>query len=475
MALAPHSFGVVVAALGCAAAAPLVGEHDLAAVVAEGGRVPVGEVGVGHGGETEGVGGVGDVEEEAVAAACAARQADVGVDGDVVALGGAGAGALGHLGAFGGAGCGLGVHPEDHFSQRHAVGGGDAVATPRVHDAVQSLPYEPLRDDRQTSVAGLADKSAPVPHGFGCGLPLLHGPDVGWRGTVPGRCHQILEDPRRGHDCGGLGIVQRDPDHFDAEEGGVRVLVGREGGTAGEFLGRPYLGGAGDIDVDVLVVTRVLQHGVGVRAAAGLHVRDVLRTADVGDVEDANPAEPFVTDVFASAPLAVQASAQPLAGDEEEVRVHRDIALGRGAHIGNDRDRVGRVGDVPHLDAVVVALDGVVPGEGQVGVGPAHEGLLRGRRRQHAEVPDGLARVEHAGLEADAGVGGGGVDVQAGGVGEGGLRDGGHGGGRAGFGRGLGGAPVQGSHEAVRERSAARRARVRVGPVEMLIGVMGLS
>ena len=158
---------------------------------------------------------------------------------------------------------------------------------------------------------------------------------------------------------------------------------------------------------------------------------------------------------------AIQPPSPTLAGHEEEFPVHRDIALRRGTHVGDHRDRIRRVGDVPHLNAVVVALDGVVAGEGQVRVGLAHEGLLRRRRRQHAHVPDGLARVEHSGLEADAWVGGGGIDVQAGRVLEGDGRNGRHGGRRAGSGCGLRGAAV---HDNRQGRKGEERREARGGP-----------
>ena len=74
------------AALGLAAAAPLVGEQELGAVVVEGGRVPVGEVRVGHGGDPLRVGRIADVEQQAVALAGAAGQTDRGIERDVVAL-----------------------------------------------------------------------------------------------------------------------------------------------------------------------------------------------------------------------------------------------------------------------------------------------------------------------------------------------------------------------------------------------------
>ena len=74
-------------ALGLAAAAPLVAEQDLGAVVVEGGGVPVGEIRVGGLVDPLRAGGVADVEQKPVAAAGAAGEADRGVQRDVVALG----------------------------------------------------------------------------------------------------------------------------------------------------------------------------------------------------------------------------------------------------------------------------------------------------------------------------------------------------------------------------------------------------
>src|SRR5262249_41858073 len=67
-------------------AAPLVGEENLRAVVAERRRVPERVVRVGGGVDADGVGNVADVQQKAVATARAAGETDRRVDGDVVAL-----------------------------------------------------------------------------------------------------------------------------------------------------------------------------------------------------------------------------------------------------------------------------------------------------------------------------------------------------------------------------------------------------
>src|SRR2546427_11007310 len=66
---------------------------------------------------------------------------------------------------------------------------------------------------------------------------------------------------------------------------------------------------------------------------------------------------------------AVDASAQALARDEEEVLIDRHVALRRRTEVRGLEDGPARVRDVPDLIAVVVALDGVMTGEREVGVG----------------------------------------------------------------------------------------------------------
>src|SRR6185437_11940077 len=78
------------AALGLAAAAPLVGEQHLGAVVVERRGMPVGEIGIGCRVEAYRVCRILDVQQHSVAFACTAGVTDAGIDGDVVALRGAG-------------------------------------------------------------------------------------------------------------------------------------------------------------------------------------------------------------------------------------------------------------------------------------------------------------------------------------------------------------------------------------------------
>ena len=150
-------------------------------------------------------------------------------------------------------------------------------------------------------------------------------------------------------------------------------------------------------------ILRVHEHRVRVRAAARLDVRDVLRIRDVGDVEDADAAQPIGAHRVPHAlPAAVEPAAEALARDEEQIPVDGDVALRCRAVERLRQLRAGRVRDVPDLEAVVVALDRVVAGEREVGVGAPDE--LSGRRilRDDLHVPRGLARIVQAGAEPDA-------------------------------------------------------------------------
>src|SRR2546422_8032960 len=93
---------------------------------------------------------------------------------------------------------------------------------------------------------------------------------------------------------------------------------------------------------------------------------------------------------------AVDAPAQTLARDEEEILIDRHVALRRRTKECGLEDGPARVRDVPDLVAVVVALDGVMTGEREVGVGDTGE-LLGGRGlRQHAQVPRRFAGVHQS-------------------------------------------------------------------------------
>ncbi len=109
-----------------------------------------------------------------------------------------------------------------------------------------------------------------------------------------------------------------------------------------------------------------------VRAAAGLYGADLARTLEIADVEDAQPAEALGADVLTDAlQAAVQPAAGFLDGHDQEVADEGHVALSART---NDRTHqlrhAVRVQPVD-VEAVVVAGDQHVAGEGHVGVGKA--------------------------------------------------------------------------------------------------------
>ena len=270
---------------------------------------------------------------------------------------------------------------------------------PRLHHAVQHRPDETVR---QHHFIALDHRDIPTAGAGRIGAGLGGG-DILRRLAVDRRSDQLIEDPRPVDDGRLLRMSQRHLDHLDAEQRRFRILVRRQPGAPGQLVGRADAGLAGDVDVDVLLVLRIFHHRVGVGAAAGLHVGDVLRIRDIGDVEDPDPAEPVRAHRVAHAlGAAVDPAALALTRDEQEILVHRDVALRRGAEILGLEGRLGRVGNIPHLEPVVVALDRVVAGEGEVGIGdPGKLGRL-GNVGDDPHVPARLlCGVAGAGAETD--------------------------------------------------------------------------
>ncbi len=219
---------------------------------------------------------------------------------------------------------------------------------------------------------------------------------------MPRRCHQVIEDARRAHDCCLLGIRQRHLDDLDAEKGRIGILVRRRGDAAGQLAGRPHAGRAGDVHVDVGRIVGIDQQRVRVRAAAGLHVADVSRIADVADVEDAETAQTVRADgVPHSLRTAVESTGEALAGDEEQIPVDRNVALGGWADVCRGQSGPARIGNIPDLPAVVVPLNCVVAAERQVGVRHAQKVLRRWRLGENAQVPHCLAGILQSRAQTD--------------------------------------------------------------------------
>ena len=222
---------------------------------------------------------------------------------------------------------------------------------------------------------------------------------------------QAVENARRADNVRQLRMRERHLNDLDAKQRAVRILFRQCTRAAGELVRRTHSGRARDVDVDVERVPGTRYDRVGVRAAAGLYSRDVLRIGDVADVDDANSARPLVAHrIHHALETAIDAAIRCLGRNEEKIAIHRDVALRPGADVRRLQCGFIRVRDIPHLPAAVVALEDVIPGEREIGVHQPpiagrtliQEVFRRTRHRHGAEVPYRLAGVEPTGREADA-------------------------------------------------------------------------
>ena len=102
---------------------------------------------------------------------------------------------------------------------------------------------------------------------------------------------RIHKNARAVHHCGILRRSQRHLDYIYAKQRCVRIFVGRVTRTSCQLLALTDEGSAGHVDVDVVLIIRIDDQRVRVRAAASLHRGDLLRRFDVGDIEYPNAAE----------------------------------------------------------------------------------------------------------------------------------------------------------------------------------------
>ncbi len=107
--------------------------------------------------------------------------------------------------------------------KRGAVGGGRrSPVPPRLHDAVEHRPRELRPRSRTGRCLSMTAMNPPLRARLG-DLPRARG-DVLRRLAVRRRGHQVVEDPRRAHDRGLLGMRQRHLDDLDAEQRRVGIL-----------------------------------------------------------------------------------------------------------------------------------------------------------------------------------------------------------------------------------------------------------
>src|SRR5947207_13466403 len=111
---------------------------------------------------------------------------------------------------------------------------------------------------------------------------------------------------------------------------------------------------------------------MGMRAPTRLDVDEVLRVGKVGTIEDAKAAQPVVAHGIADTLRAAVGSAiQRLPRYEEQIAIHRDVALRPGAHEGFEEFRKFGIADIPYLQPVKVALDDIVAADRQVRIDEA--------------------------------------------------------------------------------------------------------
>src|SRR5437763_11661003 len=106
---------------------------------------------------------------------------------------------------------------------------------------------------------------------------------------------QTVNDAPRIHEDAGTGNYfsvlwrrHRHLNHIDAKQGRIRIRIRLPARTSGQLFVLAHKGSAGHIDVDVVLVIRIDDQRMRVRAAASLHRGHLLRTLDVTDIENAN-------------------------------------------------------------------------------------------------------------------------------------------------------------------------------------------
>ena len=300
-----------------------------------------------------------------------------------------------------------------------------------VRDGVEPPGLERIRDIHQQPVAGAG--AGQQVHGRVC-RDVMAVAGTGGRGSLPVRiCPRALfhagfprarqrgraqsgEDPRARHHLGRLRIRERHLDHVEPIERVGRI--GRVGAivAAGELAVGPRALVARDVDVDHILVLRIRDDRVGMRSLAGLHVLDETRRGRIGNIVDADTGH-VVLGILDAALGTVVPVAPALSRDEEQVSVDGRITLRGDALHHRHRLRGLGIAHVPHRESGEVALVDVVAAEGEVGIDerkPARRVERRrlGRKRHQVHVLAGHARIQPAGLEPTARVGGAGVRLR---------------------------------------------------------------
>ena len=151
---------------------------------------------------------------------------------------------------------------EEHFGSVIAKSRGVPIGVVGIADGVDALGVDGIGDVEQDSVSG-AGPGGEADGGINGDVVAL----VGGRGrlsaltvgpTLPEAIDvaglRVGEDARAGDDLGLLGVSEGHSDDVNAEERGLRIGLWVPSSATSELFGLTDLAGAGDVDVDVVLI-----------------------------------------------------------------------------------------------------------------------------------------------------------------------------------------------------------------------------
>ena len=101
----------------------------------------------------------------------------------------------------------------------------------------------------------------------------------------------IHKNARAVHHCGILRRGKRHLDYVNPKQSGVGIFFRCSTRASGQLLVLTNERSSRHIDIDVVLIIRIDDQSMRVRAATGLHGSDLLRTLDVTDVENSHSSE----------------------------------------------------------------------------------------------------------------------------------------------------------------------------------------
>src|SRR6266699_3706031 len=157
---------------------------------------------------------------------------------------------------------------------------------------------------------------------------------------------RIHKHARTGYDLRVLRRRQRHLDHVDAKQRGVRILVRCSTRTSGQLFVLTDERSSRHVDINVVLVIRIDDQCVRVRAATGLHRGHLLWTLDVTDIENSHAAETIFLRGWwlililsrswrrirrKSLSAAIDSAVRHFDRHEHQVLINRNVALSAGA------------------------------------------------------------------------------------------------------------------------------------------------